>query len=333
MNKTHHYYSLDFFRGVCGYGVAITHLYAFMINSEIMEYFSLLFVEFFFVLSGFVLYPQLIKTINKKKNLFLFFQRRWMRTLPLFFIVIVLTSILTNNLFSSDFLKYLSFTQKIYPTFLENDYYPVAWSLSIEEYFYILFPLILINLKLNNFIKYTLIIFFSLILLKFFLASYVNSNFYRTGTFLRLDAILLGFLIRYFLDRIIKFKKTVNFSFILLFIFYVLMSDFFISNSELQVSKYLFVLILQLLSGLTLIIFVNYDKFFCGKKIKNISIIVSKQTYSIYLFHIILIYILKYYNLHFALTNLIYIFSLIIISNLVFNYIEKPILKLRPKLL
>jgi hypothetical protein len=30
---------------------------------------------------------------------------------------------------------------------------------------------------------------------------------------------------------------------------------------------------------------------------------------------------------------LIYIFSLIIISNLVFNYIEKPILKLRPKLL
>ena len=67
MNKTHHYYSLDFFRGVCGYGVAITHLYAFMINSEIMEYFSLLFVEFFFVLSGFVLYPQLIKTINKKR--------------------------------------------------------------------------------------------------------------------------------------------------------------------------------------------------------------------------------------------------------------------------
>ena len=43
MNKTHHYYSLDFFRGVCGYGVAITHLYAFMMNSEIMEYFSLLF--------------------------------------------------------------------------------------------------------------------------------------------------------------------------------------------------------------------------------------------------------------------------------------------------
>ena len=74
MNKTQHYYSLDFFRGVCGYGVAITHLYAFIINSEIMEYFSLLFVEFFFVLSGFVLYPQLIKTINKKKIYSYFFK-------------------------------------------------------------------------------------------------------------------------------------------------------------------------------------------------------------------------------------------------------------------
>ena len=70
MSKPKYYHSLDFFRGVCGYGVAITHLHAFIFESQLMEYFSLLFVEFFFVLSGFVLYPQLLKTINNKKASF-----------------------------------------------------------------------------------------------------------------------------------------------------------------------------------------------------------------------------------------------------------------------
>ena len=45
------------------------------------------------------------------------------------------------------------FIQKIIPNFLSSDYYPVAWSLSIEEFFYLFFPLILIFLGKNNLIK------------------------------------------------------------------------------------------------------------------------------------------------------------------------------------
>ena len=70
MNETKHFYSLDLFRGFCGYGVAITHLQAFIFKSMQMEYLSLLFVEFFFVLSGFVLYPQLLRILNSKSNKF-----------------------------------------------------------------------------------------------------------------------------------------------------------------------------------------------------------------------------------------------------------------------
>ena len=98
ISKSNHYYiSLDLFRGFCGYGVAITHLNAFAFKNAYMEYMSLLFVEFFFVLSGFVLYPQLLKVINNSKNLIIFYKRRWMRTLPLFIAVLILISVLTGK--------------------------------------------------------------------------------------------------------------------------------------------------------------------------------------------------------------------------------------------
>ena len=70
--KNEYYYSLDFFRGFCGYGVAISHLNAFVFKNLYAAYISYLFVEFFFILSGFVLYPQLLKVLDNKKNLIFF---------------------------------------------------------------------------------------------------------------------------------------------------------------------------------------------------------------------------------------------------------------------
>ncbi len=72
MNKKKYFFSLDLFRGFCGYGVAITHFFAFTYDNTYMEYLSLVFPEFFFVLSGFVLYPQLLKVLGKKDNLLIF---------------------------------------------------------------------------------------------------------------------------------------------------------------------------------------------------------------------------------------------------------------------
>ena len=99
--------SLDLFRGFCGYGVAVCHFYAFLFKSATHEYISFLFVDMFFVLSGFVLYPQLIKIYNNKKNLKIFYMRRWLRTLPIFFIALITFSIVFQN-FNYDTLKNLS---------------------------------------------------------------------------------------------------------------------------------------------------------------------------------------------------------------------------------
>ena len=54
------FYGLDLLRGIAGYGVAITHYFYFVQEKVDFEYYSFIFVEIFFVLSGFVLSNQLI---------------------------------------------------------------------------------------------------------------------------------------------------------------------------------------------------------------------------------------------------------------------------------
>jgi peptidoglycan/LPS O-acetylase OafA/YrhL len=332
MIKKEYYYSLDLFRGFCGYGVAICHLNAFIFSNQFMEYLSLIFVEFFFVLSGFVLYPQLLKVINKKDNLLIFYKRRWMRTLPLYFVILIFVSILTNHLFDVNFLKYFFLIQKFIPNFIENDYYPVAWSLSIEELFYLLFPLILIFLNNKNFLKISILIFISIILIKYFLLDNFEANYYRTGTFLRFDAILFGFLISHFKFKILEYRKMIIIFTCIFITLFFLGNNYFVVNKVDPNNRFIFILFMQLTSGLMLLSFIFLEPLLKNNFLRNFSLLVSQQTYSIYLFHIILIYIFSKTNLSAYVISPIYILLLFLISTLVYNFFEKPLLKLRPKI-
>ena len=333
MNEKKHLYSLDLFRGFCGYGVAFCHLQAFIFKNSHMEYLSLLFVEFFFILSGFVLYPQLMKISENKDNLFIFYKRRWIRTLPLYIIILLIVSALTSELLTVDFFKYFFFIQKIIPNFLDNDYFPVAWSLSIEELFYLFFPIFIVFFNKKNIITNTIIILFVIIVLIYFLTNNFDSNFYRTGTLLRFDAILLGFLIRHFYSKLIKLKFSLLIGFLFIFILYYQGQNYIISQQEQNFIKYIFILMLQLLSVMLMLIFTFLEPFIAKHNfIKNFSLLISRQTYSIYLMHIIFIYLLNKIEFSLLIANVIYLPSLFIVSLLIFNYIEKPLLSLRPKM-
>lgn len=101
-------------------------------------------VSIFFVLSGFLIGGILIKLFETKKinwNLMMhFWIRRWYRTLPNYFLVLV-AIILMKNYYEelSEHWTYFVFSQNLWyphPYFFEE-----AWSLSIEEWFYLLIPL------------------------------------------------------------------------------------------------------------------------------------------------------------------------------------------------
>ena len=189
-NNLNNISSLNFFRGVAGYGVAICHFYYYLYNLNSFQFYSIFFVEFFFVLSGFVLLPQLQKVYNNTKNIKTFYLRRWLRTIPPYILALICYSILFTK-YDGDTLKYLFFIQKITDSFVDFDYFSVAWSLSVEEWFYLIFPIFLILFNRINIIKIFIFFLILIYVLKFIsLINFSDANFYRTGTFLRLDAIL-----------------------------------------------------------------------------------------------------------------------------------------------
>ena len=329
--STRKIHSLDLFRGICGYGVAITHFYAFLYEDLFSEYFSLLFVEWFFVLSGFVLYPQLVKVLNDKKHLKTFYIRRWVRTLPLFVLALLCVSLVTNNLFNGDFFKYLIFAQKLLPGFVNDDFYPVAWSLSIEEYFYLGFPLFLVFIGKGEFISKVLLLLIGMTLVKVAVSGSVDLGFYRTGTLFRLDAILLGFVGAHFKDRIVQHRALVVMAVVVLFSVFLYVQETMFLGQLGNIGKVLFVALLQLISFFLLFGFIlvngkinnHYLKGFCG--------LIANQTYSIYLFHLIFLYIIKANFVSVEGVFIYYLSALFIVSFVVFEFFEKPLLKVRPK--
>ena len=200
--------SLDLLRGIAGYGVAITHYLYFVKNKIYFEYYSYIFVEIFFILSGFVLFKQLNKVYNDKKNLKIFYLRRWFRTIPLYLVALAFFTVITNS-YNLDFIKYVFFIQKIIPEFVQKDYFMVAWSLSIEEIFYLVFPLYLISLSRFNLSKITVFFIIFFIILKVVSFENFSANFLRTGSILRLDAIALGFLVALHHDKFLKYKNSI----------------------------------------------------------------------------------------------------------------------------
>ena len=104
---------------------------------------AILFVEMFFPLSGFILGPQVLKVVRESRNFPTFLVRRWMRTLPLYFLGLAGVAVLTHNFGVAEFWKYFTFIKFVNGQYADNNFYSIAWSLAVEEYYYILFPLVL----------------------------------------------------------------------------------------------------------------------------------------------------------------------------------------------
>jgi peptidoglycan/LPS O-acetylase OafA/YrhL len=84
--RRHRYVLLDGLRGVAAFGVMAFHLW---VNPNIFAGFNI-FVDFFFVLSGFVLAPQLLSGARNSKKIFVLNRvlRFWPMLIPVFIVVI-----------------------------------------------------------------------------------------------------------------------------------------------------------------------------------------------------------------------------------------------------
>ena len=137
--------ALDLIRGIAAFSVAVPHYLMLGSDAPAAEVTSVLAVEIFFALSGFVLAPQILFCIQRQHwgDIGIFLVRRWMRTIPPYLFALVLISTLISQLFSADFFRYALYVQNLFRQVNLNDYYSIAWSLSVEEWFYVSLPAIM----------------------------------------------------------------------------------------------------------------------------------------------------------------------------------------------
>ncbi|MDR7005812.1 acyltransferase family protein [Paraburkholderia strydomiana] len=104
-------------------------------------------VELFFALSGFLIGGIILRDFEHgfswrvARN---FYVRRWMRTLPIYYVIFIATCFVTvdgitlRNAWSNSYLTYLVFLQNLAWPMI--DWYQESWSLAVEEWFYLIFP-------------------------------------------------------------------------------------------------------------------------------------------------------------------------------------------------
>ncbi len=165
-------------------------------------------VELFFVLSGFLIGGILLRTGEKLadgRELGLFYLRRWLRTLPIFFlfwVVAVFIQYQWNNYPVSPgvALGHLFFVRTLWD--IRITFMPESWSLAVEEWFYLLFPaMIWLGLRLRARFE---VVFLSVAALLFVLSTgtrFMNawlhpeiewSSIQRCVVLYRFDALMFG---------------------------------------------------------------------------------------------------------------------------------------------
>ena len=203
--------SLDCLRGAAALAVAVPHyLTAGAPFSPGTESVAVAAVEVFFVLSGFVLAPQIVDWVvgGPWRNLGVFLTRRWMRTVPPYVAALLVVAAITGNLASFDTLRYLFYVENLFGSANRVDFYPVAWSLAVEEWYYVLFaPLLFLVGRALGRADRRLDVAFAIAFVLVVAAArafHVSPDWdlnVRRAAFFRIDSIVWGFLLYLAMER------------------------------------------------------------------------------------------------------------------------------------
>lgn len=350
-------FGLDLVRAIAIILVVIGHARLFLKNSILwgFPYFRMIDgVDIFFVLSGFLIGGILIRDIHNVdkfglSHLIYFWKRRWFRTLPNYFLILLANYFfvkygIINEHFDSFNYKFFLFIQNFNSPF--TGFFWESWSLSIEEWFYIFSPilvLVLCRILPNKwaFLSTTLIMILFPTVYRFisfdpsYTAFQVDINI-RKVVLMRLDSIGYGLLsawiFYYYYKLWFRFR---NIAAIIGFLILLFIINFHTKPSELYDQTLYFTLtpisILLMLPFFESIRKVNFKGSYFIEHISKIS-------YSMYLINLALVSEVirdNFYPQNEAqsfLAYFIYWFSVIGISTLIYFYYEKPITDLRDKI-
>ncbi|MXO07175.1 acyltransferase [Flavobacterium sp. HBTb2-11-1] len=331
---------LTFTRFVAAISIVIFHYgkKSFLFNNE---YVSFIFeranigVSYFFILSGFVM---IIAYGNKNIDAIDYLKNRLARIYPIYFLAIVLLIPLKYELFDIiDLLLNIIMLQSWFPERALTVNY-VGWSLSVEIFFYILFPFLLNNLYSKTKLKFNFIWIVSFwiisqILFHFIMFGIISPKIYSTSDILyhpimHLNEFLVGNLAGlFFIDRFQFYRKNYLIFIIIFLLALLLLLKFPIGlNYHNGLMAVIFIPLILLISSST----DKITKVFCNKGF----LFLGEISFGIYLYQnfvwiIFSDYRMKKYlhldkDLDYTSIFMLRLLALILISAISYLYIEKP---------
>lgn len=318
-------------------------------------------VDIFFVLSGYLISKGLIKEFKRESKFSFsnFYVKRAFRILPIYWVVVALYFFLPSFAEREKIAplwRFLTFTQNFDLTFSAFSH---AWSLCIEEHFYLVLPISLFFLLKRSSSKLSILVFAGLILggmvlrwsiwesliapldisTRAFRVTYYKYLYYPT--YGRLDGLVLGVLISTIqVYRPILWNKLIGQHNKLLMLGVLLISvalTLFSGQKSIISTTFGFPLLSLGIASIFISVF-NNKSIFSKYKIPSMNVFAT-LAFSIYLTHKAVIKIVHVHLEGFGfekfhpVTTLSTIVSILLFSWILFTLIEKPFLKFRERLI
>lgn len=355
-NNSQRIFGLDIFRALAIFLVVSSHG-GFLLNNTFLDSFPFIRmidgVDLFFVLSGFLIGGILLKEINQNKKFGLkelstFWKRRWFRTLPNYFLILLLNFIIVKYAIIHEDItqfnwKFLVFSQNLVSPFY--GFFWESWSISIEEWFYLSTPILLLGfLKIFNQKKAFLLAIISMmffpILYRYTILDPNMDDFWFDVTFrkvilARLDSISYGLLAAWVFFYYPIFWTKYKFHFLTIGIGLIIFIVNYPTSSN-SFYKQIIYFTITPISAMLLLPFAESIKSGRGMIALGITHI-SKISYSMYLINLALV--AKIFADNFVPTSQIdgilkyglYWTIVIIASTILYQFFEKPMMNLRDK--
>ncbi len=291
-------------------------------------------VDLFFVLSGWLLGSVLIKEAIGTGDIDVrrFWKRRWMRTLPAYFTVLIMS--VSQRLITKDGAEfpweYFVFLQNYKP---HMEFFSISWSLAVEEQFYLFIaPLLafLIPYKKHNRTLILLILLFAPFILR-------SLDLYVSGyeTHVRIDGCVLGVLLAHIRLEYEKIWRSITcfapqLAFATMFVYvclYVL--KYFPEVGVYDAEK----LVLALIFG-SWVVLANSSDGWSEKLYLPGAYYVATRSYSLYLLHPEVLALLRRipFEMPFPAYMGIALAGSFFAAEFLYRFVEKPVMDFRERL-
>ena len=297
-------------------------------------------VDFFFIISGFLIVYLLLNEKERKGNISVknFYVRRALRILPLYYLILGVAIILGYKYNVVGYILFLGNFSMIDAAAWPNPIITPLWSINVEEHFYLFIPLAIALLSHRKLICFLIAVILSSIVLRYWAFQFGDQSwyFFYCHSLSRFDVISIGCLIGLIHHKVnieLYLNKLVL-PVVLLVLCLVLGTvdiSFYDGLFDATFKKYLAILLIAFL--FILIVFNKNEGLFI-KQIKGNRVLnyIGKISFGLYMYHMVIIELIAKIDvledLHLVKIPLVFICT-IILSILSFELFEKQLLKFK----